>query len=103
MTRFLSWCAHRPEVSYNDHLPHQLELSDTSSLAGMIEKVGLLTPNNVQQVPFAYDMYTQCNDFGWEQSTAFKKAFSLDVPIKFIGVWYERHNAFLLKTLILAI
>ena len=56
----------------------------------MVEKVGLLTPYNVQQLPFAYKMYTQCNDFGWEQSTAFKKSFSLNVDIEFIGVWYEK-------------
>lgn len=58
------------------------------SLAGMIQKIGLLAPNNVQQIPFAYKMYTRCDDLGWEQSTAFKKAFSLNVDnIEFIGVW----------------
>jgi hypothetical protein len=33
-------------------------------------------------------MYTRDNDEGWEQSTKFKKAFSMDVQIEFVGVWY---------------
>ncbi|KAF8878551.1 hypothetical protein BD779DRAFT_1447630 [Infundibulicybe gibba] len=57
------------------------------SLAGMIHKVGLLTPCNYQQVPFAYKMFTRTDDEGWEQSNAFKRAFSVDVDIEFIGVW----------------
>jgi len=56
-------------------------------LAGMIHKVGLLPACNHQQVPFAYKMYTRSDDLGWKQSNAFKKAFSVDVPIEFIGVW----------------
>ncbi|KAF8157844.1 hypothetical protein B0H34DRAFT_844310 [Crassisporium funariophilum] len=57
------------------------------SLAGMIHKVGLLPTCNHQQVPFAYKMYTQSDDHGWRQSNAFKKAFSIDVDIEFVGVW----------------
>ncbi|KAJ7506925.1 hypothetical protein B0H11DRAFT_1973404 [Mycena galericulata] len=57
------------------------------SLAGMIHKVGLLPVDNHQQVPFAYRMYTRADATGWAQSTAFKKAFSNDVHIDFIGVW----------------
>ncbi|KAI0705165.1 hypothetical protein BC835DRAFT_1314637 [Cytidiella melzeri] len=57
------------------------------SLAGMIHKVGLLPADNHQQVPFAYKMYTRCDDQGWEQSVAFKKAFSINVDIEFMGVW----------------
>ncbi|KAF8878547.1 hypothetical protein BD779DRAFT_1447634 [Infundibulicybe gibba] len=57
------------------------------SLAGMIHRVGLLTPCNHQQVPFAYKMFTRTDDDGWEQSNAFKRAFSIDVDIEFIGVW----------------
>ena len=58
------------------------------SLAGMIHKVGLLPADNWQQVPFAYKMYTRADEIGWKQSTAFKKAFSRDVSIQFVGVWY---------------
>ncbi|KAF9225174.1 hypothetical protein BS17DRAFT_730406 [Gyrodon lividus] len=57
------------------------------ALAGMIHKVGLLPPCNHQQVPFAYKMYSQDDETGWRQSTAFKKAFSINVDIEFMGVW----------------
>ncbi|KAK0221349.1 hypothetical protein IW262DRAFT_1272039 [Armillaria fumosa] len=57
------------------------------SLAGMIHKVGLLPPDNWQQVPFAYKMYTRTDEVGWRQSTAFKEAFCVDVPLEFVGVW----------------
>ncbi|CAK5284887.1 unnamed protein product [Mycena citricolor] len=57
------------------------------SLAGMLHKVGLLSADNHQQVPFAYRMYTRTDEVGWAQSNAFKKAFSSDVHIEFIGVW----------------
>lgn len=53
----------------------------------MIHKVGLLPISNTQQVPFAYKMYTQADDLGWKQSNAFKKTFSNDVEIEFVGVW----------------
>jgi len=56
-------------------------------LAGMIHKVGLLPTCNLQQVPFAYKMYTRSDDLGWAQSNAFKKTFSIDVDIDFVGVW----------------
>ncbi|KIN97166.1 hypothetical protein M404DRAFT_161121, partial [Pisolithus tinctorius Marx 270] len=57
------------------------------ALAGMLHKVGLLPPCNHQQVPFAYKMYSKDDDEGWKQSKAFKKAFSIDVDVQFVGVW----------------
>ena len=63
-------------------------LLNSCSLAGMLHKVGLLPAGNFQQVPFAYKMYTRADSVGWEQSTEFKKAFSVDVEIEFVGVWY---------------
>jgi uncharacterized protein (DUF2235 family) len=56
-------------------------------LAGMIHKVGLLPTCNHQQIPFAYKMYTTADDKGWKQSNDFKKTFSIDVDIEFLGVW----------------
>ena len=53
----------------------------------MIHKIGLLPACNHQQVPFAYKMYTQTDEKGWAQSVAFKKAFSVDVEVDFVGVW----------------
>jgi hypothetical protein len=32
-------------------------------------------------------MFSTADDIGWKQSNAFKKAFSVDVDIEFIGVW----------------
>lgn len=57
------------------------------ALAGMVHKVGLLPACNHQQIPFAYKMYTRTSILGWKQSTLFKKTFSMDVDIEFIGVW----------------
>ncbi|KAJ4487043.1 hypothetical protein C8J55DRAFT_558127 [Lentinula edodes] len=57
------------------------------ALAGMIHKVGLLPRHNHQQVPFAYKMYTREDETGWRLSTAFKKSFSIDVDIDFLGLW----------------
>ncbi|KAK0484101.1 hypothetical protein EDD18DRAFT_1361944 [Armillaria luteobubalina] len=57
------------------------------SLAGMLHKVGLLPPDNRQQIPFAYKWYTRTDEIGWQQSIAFKEAFCIDVPIEFVGVW----------------
>ncbi len=65
----------------------------------MIHKVGLLPADNRQQVPFAYKMYTQTDKGGWDQSTAFKQAFSNDVQIEFLGVWYVPANSFLREML----
>ncbi|KAF7335088.1 hypothetical protein MVEN_02259400 [Mycena venus] len=55
------------------------------SLAGMLDKVGLLPADNHEQVPFAYRMYARKNPAS--SSDAFKKTFSKDVQIQFIGVW----------------
>jgi len=53
----------------------------------MIHKVGLLPAGNHQQVPFAYKMFSREDETGWAQSTSFKKSFSVDVEIEFVGVW----------------
>ncbi|KAI0782429.1 hypothetical protein BC629DRAFT_1289360 [Irpex lacteus] len=57
------------------------------ALAGMIQKVGLLPTGNNQQVHHAYKMYADESESGWDHSTEFKKAHSIDVDISFIGVW----------------
>ncbi|KAF8644105.1 hypothetical protein AX16_008690 [Volvariella volvacea WC 439] len=58
-----------------------------SCLAGMIHKVGLLPICNHQQVPFAYKMYKSVDEDGWRNSNLFKKTFSIDVGIEFVGLW----------------
>ena len=54
----------------------------------MIQKVGLLPSHNFEQLPFAYSMYTRQDEDGLRQSLLFKRAFSIDVRINFLGVWY---------------
>ncbi|KAJ7696741.1 hypothetical protein B0H17DRAFT_391005 [Mycena rosella] len=57
------------------------------ALSGMLHKVGLLPKCNHQQVPFAYKMYSREDEIGWKQSTAFKRAFCIDVSVELVGVW----------------
>ena len=59
----------------------------------VIYQVGLLPASNHQQIPFAYKMFSRTDDKGWRQSTAFKKAFSMDVEVEFIGVWQVLHDS----------
>ena len=33
-------------------------------------------------------MYTRDDEVGWEQSCAFRDAFSITVQVDFLGVWY---------------
>jgi len=51
-------------------------------------QVGLLPAGNSQQAPFAYQMYAKDDEEGWKQSRQFKEAFSIDVAVEFLGVWY---------------
>ncbi|CAE6361859.1 unnamed protein product [Rhizoctonia solani] len=57
------------------------------ALAGMLHKVGLLPPDNTEQISFAYQMYKRTDLAGFQQSAGFKKAFSREVKIEFMGVW----------------
>ena len=58
------------------------------ALAGMVQKVGLLPPCNLERLPFAYAMYVRDDDAGLRSSTQSKRTFSSDVKIKLVGVWY---------------
>ncbi|KAH9070710.1 hypothetical protein EDB83DRAFT_359405 [Lactarius deliciosus] len=55
------------------------------ALAGMLHKVGLLSRDNIEQIPFAYELYKSDDNFALAQG--FKVAFSREVPIEFVGVW----------------
>jgi len=57
------------------------------ALAGMIQKIGLLPPCNIEQLPFAYAMYDKVDKKGIDSCFQFKRTFSIDVRIKFVGVW----------------
>ncbi|KAG8925454.1 hypothetical protein FRC02_009651 [Tulasnella sp. 418] len=72
-------------------------------LAGMLHKVGLLPKSNTEQIPFAYERYADMSENGNHRSEGFKKTFSKEVEIDFIGVWdtvssvgifYTRHLPF---------
>ena len=52
----------------------------------MIRRVGLLTADNFQQVPFAYELYAKKGGSG--RCKAFMDAFSVNVEIEFLGVWF---------------
>ncbi|KAF8843330.1 hypothetical protein BDN67DRAFT_897217 [Paxillus ammoniavirescens] len=57
------------------------------ALAGMLNKVGLLQRDNVQQVNFAYKAYMRTDKEGIKLAAGFKKTFSQEVKIDFVGVW----------------
>ena len=65
----------------------------------MLQKVGLLPPSNLEQLPFAYDMYARDDAESVQLSFEFKRAFSIDVRIKFLGVWYVIQHIDQLPTL----
>ncbi|KAJ7785342.1 hypothetical protein DFH07DRAFT_7752 [Mycena maculata] len=62
------------------------------TLAGMIETVGLIDTGNEELVPFAYEFYLErhkgvVTKEATEIAAKFKKTFSRDVRVHFVGVW----------------
>ncbi|KAI0322401.1 hypothetical protein OF83DRAFT_1094151 [Amylostereum chailletii] len=57
------------------------------ALAGMIHKVGLLSKDNEQQIPFAYNLYKSESASDQPLARGFKLTFCREVPIEFMGVW----------------
>ncbi|KIK99629.1 hypothetical protein PAXRUDRAFT_822546 [Paxillus rubicundulus Ve08.2h10] len=57
------------------------------ALAGMLGKVGLLQRDNVQQVSFAYKAYMRSDKEGIKLAARFKRTFSQEVAVDFVGVW----------------
>ncbi|KAF8597982.1 hypothetical protein BDV93DRAFT_478920 [Ceratobasidium sp. AG-I] len=57
------------------------------ALAGMLQKVGLLPAYNHVHVPYAYAMFKRDDPDGWKMSNDFKRAFSVDVKVDFMGVF----------------
>ncbi|KAH8987398.1 hypothetical protein EDB86DRAFT_2832355 [Lactarius hatsudake] len=55
------------------------------ALAGMLHKVGLLSKDNIEQIPFAYKLYKA--DDNTDLAQGFKATFCREVPIEFVGVW----------------
>jgi hypothetical protein len=52
------------------------------------EQVGLLSKDNHEQISFAYKLYKSSKRKDNKLAARFKKVFSCDVPIEFLGVWY---------------
>ncbi|KAF8628631.1 hypothetical protein AX15_003766 [Amanita polypyramis BW_CC] len=57
------------------------------ALAGFLHKIGLLTRDNDQQIPFAYKLYTRTDPAGLALCAGFKETYCRPVKIEFIGVW----------------
>ncbi|KAI0250935.1 hypothetical protein BJV78DRAFT_1275572 [Lactifluus subvellereus] len=57
------------------------------ALAGMLHKVGLLSKDNFEQVAFAYKLYKSSSHRAHKLAIRFKRSFSREVPIEFLGVW----------------
>jgi len=55
----------------------------------------LLPLSNQEQVPFAYTMYKNSTKKGYLQSEGFKRTFSREVSIEFVGVWVCANCSFL--------
>ncbi|KAF8630027.1 hypothetical protein AX15_003142 [Amanita polypyramis BW_CC] len=56
-------------------------------VAGMLYKVGILPKENIQQVDFAFSIYSITGLQGYKLSQEFKKTFASSVDIEFVGVW----------------
>ena len=65
----------------------------------MLQKIGLIPTCNLEQLPFAYAMYAREDYDGLMLSTLFKRTFSIDVRITFLGVWYVVRPVNRLRTL----
>ncbi|KAJ7887895.1 hypothetical protein B0H14DRAFT_2498126 [Mycena olivaceomarginata] len=63
------------------------------TLAGMIETIGLIDTGNEELIPFAYELYSQrykgavLTTEASKIAANFKKTFSRNVRIHFVGVW----------------
>ncbi|KAG8962707.1 hypothetical protein FRC00_008945 [Tulasnella sp. 408] len=56
-------------------------------LAGMLNKVGLLPPDNDQMVASAYERYLDTSPDGKELARDFKEQLGTHCPIEFLGLW----------------
>ncbi|KAG2117068.1 uncharacterized protein F5147DRAFT_567534 [Suillus discolor] len=59
-------------------------------LAGMIHEIGLILPGNIEQIPYAYELYSAINSGRQKDkllAAGFRSTFSRRVVIHFIGVW----------------
>jgi uncharacterized protein (DUF2235 family) len=57
------------------------------SLVGLVRNCGLLCSEDDRLIERAYAMYRSRDDVDSEDATAFRRANSRKIPIKFVGVW----------------
>ncbi|KIM85078.1 hypothetical protein PILCRDRAFT_817914 [Piloderma croceum F 1598] len=57
------------------------------ALAAMLHRVGLLPRHNEEQIPFAWKTFKRTDKDSWDAARGFKRVFSREVKIAFIGVW----------------
>jgi len=50
-------------------------------------QVGLLPRHNEEQIRFAWQMFKKTGKGSWAAAEGFKRTFSRDVKITFVGVW----------------
>ena len=58
------------------------------ALTDFVDQVGLLSKDNLEQIPFAYKLYKSSSHGAHRLAVRFKRAFSREVPIEFLGVWF---------------
>ena len=56
-------------------------------LTGSTIQVGLLSKDNMEQIPFAYRLYKSTSPKKEKLVPGFKNTFCRPVPIDFLGVW----------------
>jgi len=57
-------------------------------LTSIIYKVGLLSKDNIEQIPFAYKIYNSTKESDKKIAKGFKDTFCRQVSIEFVGVWW---------------
>lgn len=55
----------------------------------LIYQVGLLSKDNLEQIPFAYKLYKSTSSSDKTLAQGFKETFCRPVPIDFVGVWWD--------------
>lgn len=48
----------------------------------------LITGYYYTQIEYAYKTFLTIGKKGWDMASVFKKNFSIDVKIEFVGIWY---------------
>ena len=57
------------------------------ALAGLLHMFGLIRSGNEGLVPYAIELLTNLNDHTFEVARQFKRTFSIDCKLHFVGVW----------------